>query len=97
MEAKFGPEYYEAVEKLSDLIADKADQEYREQLKKANMKADLSNPYFDKLPPETKNNYARMLFRAVHALANRVGFGKPKRVEGILDEDVIDAIIEEST
>lgn len=82
------------VEMLLDIMSIYVDDEFKDELRKRKIKPDLSNPYFDGLTQYQKIDYARKLFRAIVKLIHRSGFDMPiKKVEGILDEETIDAIL----
>ena len=92
--AKSDIEYFENVERLADLLFPYYDDSFNIEFNGKEFKPKLTNPWFNEISEEKKKAYARKLFRALVALIHRSGFLPEKRLEGILDEQVIDAIFE---
>ena len=86
------PQYCLEVETLCDSMISYWDKEFMREMKEKELKPDLSNPYFDSMTPEKKEDAARAVFRCVMKLIQRSGFISEKQVEGVLDERTIDEI-----
>ena len=86
--------YARKVEILLSLMVVYVDEEFKNELRRTKIKPDLSNPYYNQLAPYEKQDYADKLFRAIVKLVHRSGFDMPiRKVEGILDEEVIDELM----
>lgn len=74
MRAGANYEYFEHVERLSDLLFPYYDDEFNANCKEKKIKPDLKNPWFDKASEDKKKDYARDLFKELIALIHRSGF-----------------------
>jgi len=86
--------YAARVEMLKNLMNHYIDKDFIENLKKIRVEPNLENPFYRSLTPRQKKDYVDSILKELVALIHRSGFDMPiKRVEGVLDEDVIDELM----
>lgn len=77
--------FFKEVETLCDLLRPYWDDDLDAEMKKHELKPDLSNPYFNSASDEAKEDAARALFRALISLIHRSGFLPFREVEVIIE------------
>jgi hypothetical protein len=84
-----GEQFLMSVQVLSDLLTPYYDEQFDEDLKDAKIQPNAANPYQNAVTIEEKVDHARAMLRALVKLVHRSGFMPEKRIEGVLDENVI--------